>query len=217
MHVNQFRKWLLIITLSFLLPVVWIVKIVRGTVPYVDVWTRGYVDVVADSFIYSIARWLTNFGSAFFLIPFTIIIGILLWIVFRDWLPVLFFAGGTLISHLLNMLIKKVVARERPMILLEVNAEGYSFPSGHSMITVVCYGALLYLIVKKYQGVKWLPVLQVFFPVFIFSIGISRYILNVHYLTDVFSGFVIGFFFLLGLISVYEFVEKLRNRKKSSF
>lgn len=202
---------LFVVLLSFILPVVWVVKILRGHMPYVDLWTRGFVETVADTHIYSIARWITNFGSDFFLVPFTITVGIIIWFIYRDWLPALLFSGGTLVSHLTNMLLKVIVRRERPMIYIEANAEGFSFPSGHSMITMVCYGILMYLIIKKLHSRKHILIIQLFFSVFIFSIGISRYILNVHYLTDVISGFIIGFFLLYGLISLYEYVKKRRN------
>lgn len=198
--------------LAFILPVIWVIKIMQGHMPYVDLWTRKFVETVADTNVYMIARWITNFGSAFFLVPFTIIVGVIIWIVFRDWLPALLFSGGTLVSHLINMLLKVIVKRDRPMIFVEANAEGFSFPSGHSMITMVCYGILMYLIIKKLRSPKITIIIQLFFSLFIFSIGISRYILNVHYLTDIISGFIIGLFLLYSFISLYDSIQKRRSK-----
>src|SRR5690625_7248972 len=109
----------------FMICIIWNVKIMAGVVPYVDQWSREFVANIADSTVYLIFRWITELGSKSFLLPFTIIMSLFLWYLFRDWLAGFLFAGGTLGSHLLNTLIKGLVERERPRILLEANAEGY--------------------------------------------------------------------------------------------
>src|SRR5690625_8012273 len=94
-----------------------------------------------------------------------------LWYLFRDWLAGFLFAGGTLGSHLLNTLIKGLVERERPRILLEANAEGYSFPSGHAMTSLVCYGLFVYFIVKKSTSQKAVLSIKIAFALLVILIG----------------------------------------------
>ncbi|MEC5423686.1 phosphatase PAP2 family protein [Virgibacillus sp. C22-A2] len=190
---------------------IWIVKIITGNVPYVDQWTRDLVDTLGVSTIYAPFRWITNLGSEPFLLPFTIIVAVILWGLFRDWLPALFFAGGTLAAHMLNMLLKHLVNRDRPSILIAANAEGHSFPSGHAMIPMVCYGLLAYFVSKKIHSNKVKFGFQFFFALLVFLIGISRFVINVHYLTDVAAGFFIGFICLFGLIYLYEWIQKRRS------
>lgn len=195
----------------FIIPIVtiiglWVLKILQNEIPYVDQWTRAFVEAVNNTKVYSLARIITELGSRSFLIPFTMIIAIYLWWLFKNWLPAFFFASGTLGTHIINKWIKYVVGRERPSILVEANAQGYSFPSGHAMIPVVCYGFLMYLLIKKFPNKR--GILTVSFMILIFSIGISRYIINVHYLTDVVAGFVIGYLLLQCLIILYNFVYK---------
>src|SRR5690625_5765647 len=67
----------------------WIVTIQKSEVPYVDQWTRPLVQTVADTGLYTAARWITNLGSESFLIPFTIVMGLILTVMLRDWLPAL--------------------------------------------------------------------------------------------------------------------------------
>lgn len=189
---------------------IWIYKVMNENVPYVDQWTRGFVDFVAPTKIYDAARFITNFGSESFLIPFTVVIGFVMWFLYRDWLPMLFIWGGTLGSHLLNMFVKHLVARERPRIYVEANAEGFSFPSGHSMITMVCYGLLMYFIMKKLSSMKLVMIIQIGFSLLIFLIGISRYVINVHYLTDVLTGFMIGYLLLISFIRLFEWIQRRR-------
>ena len=207
--------WIISILLMVVLLVigVWVVRILGGNMPYIDVWTRGPVELLSDTVIYTIFRNITELGSQWFLVPFVITAGIIIWIVYKDWLPAFIFSGGTLLSHGLNLLIKHLVERERPRILEAANAEGHSFPSGHAMISMVCYGLLAYFIVNRIASAKLKMAVQIFFSILIFLIGISRYIINVHFLTDIISGFVIGFLLLVGLIYLYE---SLRRRKSRS-
>lgn len=194
----------------------WIITIIKGNMPYLDQWTRSFVGYVADTSIYTTARWITELGSKSFLIPFTIVMAIMIWWLFRDWFPAIMLGTGTLVSHLLNILIKSFVARERPRIYIEANAEGFSFPSGHSMVTMVCYGFLMYLITKKMEKNKAIIYVQIFFTCLIFLIGMSRYIINVHYLTDIITGFTFGMIILMTLIYVFEYISKRRLDENQS-
>lgn len=189
------RKRYSIILILFALVIIgiWVMKILRGELPYVDQWTRALVERFDDTYVYTVFRWITELGSSSFLVPFTIVMAIVLWGMLRDYLTALIFAGGTLASHLLNILIKVLVERERPSISAAANAEGHSFPSGHAMISMVCYGLLAYFIVKKWRSAKAKFLTRLFFALLIFLIGLSRFFINVHYLTDIMAGFFFGF------------------------
>lgn len=174
--------------------------------PYIDLWTRSFVDLMAERKGYFLARSLTELGSDTFLVPFTFVMMFVLWILYRNWLPALIFSGGTLLSYFLNLLIKGMFARERPSINIAANAEGYSFPSGHAMISLVCYSLLFYFLMKKLSTKRWIPFLRCVKIALVFSIGMSRYVINVHYLTDVVTGFIIGYFLYKGIVYTYEWV-----------
>ncbi|WP_231514794.1 phosphatase PAP2 family protein [Oceanobacillus salinisoli] len=192
----------------FIMTVIWIIQIVNGYVPYVDQWTRELVEKFDDTFAYHVFLMITNLGSRHFLIPFVSTAAIVLWIIHKHWLPPFIFAGGTLVTYLFNGVIKNIVQRERPSILEEANAVGNSFPSGHAMISMVCYGLLAYFLIKKLKSPKLSIAVQIIFSLLIFLIGISRYIINVHYLTDVGAGFFLGFIFLVGFLYLYEGLRK---------
>ncbi|WP_067729791.1 phosphatase PAP2 family protein [Oceanobacillus damuensis] len=201
---------ILLFPVVFIVVAVWTIQVMNGYVPYVDQWTRELVEKLDDSAAYQVFRLITELGSRQFLFPFVIMMAFVLWLLLKNWLSALFFAGGTLSAHLLNILIKNIVDRERPSISVAVNAEGYSFPSGHAMIPMVCYGLLAYFLVKKIKSKKLTFLTQLFFAIIIFLIGISRYVINVHYLTDVVAGFLIGYICLAGFIKLYELVQKLK-------
>ncbi|CDQ40704.1 MULTISPECIES: phosphatase PAP2 family protein [Virgibacillus] len=203
-------RFSLFLLLLFMIGIIgyWIFRIMNNAVPYVDQWTREPVEQLANTGMYSIFRWITELGSSTFTIPLVIIMGMILWRMYQNWLPALVFSGGTLATHYLNVAIKHLVNRERPSILVAANAEGHSFPSGHAMISMVCYGLLAYFFSKKVKSSKKKLFIECFFALLILLIGVSRYIINVHYLTDVLAGFFIGFLCLIACIYLFQFLMR---------
>lgn len=193
---------------------IWIFKVMNDEIPYVDQWTRGIVPKVADTPLYTMFRWVTELGSQSFVIPFTVVMIVLFAIVFRDWLPPTVFGLGVLGSHILNTLIKRLVARERPSISALLNAEGHSFPSGHAMVSMVCYGLIAFLLVKKLKNTTIALYVQFVFALLIFLIGISRFFINVHYLTDIVTGFVLGYLCLVTIVYFYGKIEQKRSQSQ---
>lgn len=105
--------------------------------------------------------------------------------------------------------LKMLFTRPRPLGEQLTYATGYSFPSGHAMVSMAFYGFLAYLVwinLPGKQGKCWAGSL-VFL---VFLIGVSRIYLNVHYASDVLAGF------LLGGLMVYMFVRFYRYLMKSS-
>jgi len=203
-----------VLALLFVVIIYWVYEIRKESTPFLDKWSGEYVEHFAGTFVYDMFWSVTHLGSKFFLIPFTTIVSVILWVLFKDWLVPLFFAGGTLVSHILNLLIKSLVARERPSISVEANAEGYSFPSGHAMIAIVCYGLLMYFLIRVVNNQRVSILLQVSFALLIFLIGTSRYIINVHFATDIVTGFTIGFTLLILFIYLFESVDQKRKLSK---
>lgn len=212
---KDYSLLLILFSIMMVITGIWVIKLVNGQVLYVDQWTRELVQELAGSYIFTIFRWITELGSGTFLTPFTIILSILLWQLYRDFLPAVIFGLGTLSSHGLNVLIKVLVERERPSIFAAADAEGYSFPSGHAMMSTVCYGLLSYFLAKKMKHASTSIAMHAGFLLLIFLIGISRYIINVHYLTDVLGGFFFGSLCLFALVFLYKFVQTKRNRSPS--
>jgi len=185
-------------------------QITNGIMPYLDRWSRNLAAAVDETGVYTFFRYITELGSGEFTIPFVIVMGIVFLLLYRDYLPAVIFAAGSYGAHLLNLFIKDVLERARPGIVAGANAQGYSFPSGHAMIAMVCYGLFMYFISKKIRSNRIAMTVQVFFSVLIFLIGISRYFINVHYMTDVIAGFAFGYLLLVGVIYFYEWLQRKR-------
>ena len=160
-----------------------------------------------SDFATPIAKFITNFGGAIFLISTAII----LFVVIKNKK-----IGITIISNLgiitiLNQLLKRLLQRPRPEEFRIINESGYSFPSGHSMISMAFYGYLIYLIYKyiKNKYLKWS--LITILGILIVSIGISRIYLGVHYTSDVLAGFLISISYLIIYISIVNKLEVQRR------
>ena len=181
--------------------------------PYIDQWTRAFVDQLANTPVYTIFRSITELASRPFVQPLTIGMTIIIWWMYRDFRPAFIFGFGVLGTHFLNTVMKEMVARERPSISIILNAEGYSFPSGHSMISLVCYGLLAYFISKKLRSTIMITVVYISFALIILLIGISRYVINVHFLTDIITGYTFGSVILICLIRIYERMEANKEKR----
>lgn len=150
-----------------------------------------------SDFATPIAKFITNFGGVLVLVVTTII---LLISIKNKKIGLSIFANLCMITGL-NVLLKQIVQRPRPTEYKIITETGYSFPSGHSMISMAFYGFLIYLI-YQYVKNKYLKIsLIAFLSILIISIGISRIYLGVHYTSDVIAGFCIAISYLVLYIS----------------
>lgn len=143
-------------------------------------------------------KLITELGG----VGFTIILTLLIVVFSKKYRY--FVAGNVVLATLVNQIIKHIVKRPRPNVLRLVEETGYSFPSGHSMVSMVLYGIIIYIIYKnvKNKYVKWISIILL--SLLILLIGFSRVYVGVHYATDVISGFLLGFVVLVIYINVYN-------------
>ena len=99
-------------------------------------------------------------------------------------------------------MLKRILRRPRPTEFRIVEETGYSFPSGHSITSMVFYGYLVYLTYKYINNKKIKIPLIIFLILLIPTIGLSRIYLGVHYASDVLCGFLLGIIYLILFISI---------------
>lgn len=113
----------------------------------------------------------------------------------------------------INIVLKSIVKRARPVGIRLIEIGGYSFPSGHSASSLAFYGFLMYLIYKKCKNKKLKIASIIGLGLLILSIGISRIYLGVHYASDVLGGFLLSGAYL----AVYVIaISKIVNRQELS-
>jgi undecaprenyl-diphosphatase len=92
----------------------------------------------------------------------------------------------------MDPILKDLVGRLRPVVAHPIaHGGGNSFPSGHSLGSIVCYGAVFLVFLPAARG-RWRTVLRAVVVTLVALIGISRILLGVHYLSDVLGGWTLG-------------------------
>jgi len=115
-------------------------------------------------------------------------------------------------GELLNLALKAFFARQRPSFsdpLLTLTT--YSFPSGHAMASMIFYGLLVYLIVKRTLSWRMCVFVVITGAVLILLIGFSRMYLGLHYLSDVLGGYAAGLVWLAFTITGVETFQHSRR------
>lgn len=118
-----------------------------------------------------------------------------------------------ILDVILNTCLKYIFRRERPRDIMMVIENGFSFPSGHTMLATIFYGFIIYLIYKSDKSRKFKYVSIILLSLLILLIGISRIYLGVHYTTDVLGGYLISISYLMIFIYYIEKKNLLEKMK----
>lgn len=133
-----------------------------------------------------------------------------------DWLlqnrkaDLITWASALVGGGLLNELLKRRFHRARPALKLRrAHATGYSFPSGHAMMTLSTYGTLAYLVSRRGNLTRHPASSLIWAPVLLLSalVGSSRVYLEVHYPTDVLAGWLAAIVWSTACSSARNFME----------
>ncbi len=147
--------------------------------------------------IAQIARWVTELGGAWVLIP-VMIAGTLLLLVQRRWRDALLLVLITMGGRMLVEGLKIWTARARPDEHEHLVAvQSLAFPSAHSANSTITWLTLAFLLTRHTPGrtlAVWLAVWTAIL------VGVSRMILGVHWPTDVIGGWAFGLFWTFLLL-----------------
>lgn len=175
--------WLPILLFLFLADLVHANPTLPGDVAVLQ-YIRHFSNPFLDTFFLS----LTMLAGALFVVGFTSFVCAYLYKRGhpRFALFLLFSAAGTTI---VNIIIKLLFQRSRPSLWQTIVVEnGYSFPSGHAMIS----SALALSIVLLCWHTRYRLVSIIFGLLYVVLIGLSRLYLGVHYPTDVLAGWCVS-------------------------
>ena len=164
------------------------------------------VEFLRNDILTVIMKIITSFGNA---IP-VLLIAIIIIINTKDKKMPIWIILNLFFATVLNQILKYIVQRNRPEGYRLIDESGYSFPSGHSMVSTAFYGFLIYLVIKKVKNKHLKDFLVILLGTLIVLIGFSRVYLGVHYASDVIAGFFISIAYLI------LFITMMSDSKKSS-
>ncbi len=148
--------------------------------------------------------WITALGSWQVSVPMACIAA-MFFVVMKKRPLILPMAVSILGSELFTTLGKYAFHRPRPA-EAAFYEPSYSFPSGHATIAVALYGFLGYLAIR--HAARWQTKVKIFFftGIVVGLLGLSRIIVGVHYLSDVWGGYLVGALWLIIGISLTEWL-----------
>ncbi|MFN2533846.1 MAG: phosphatase PAP2 family protein [Pseudonocardiaceae bacterium] len=142
----------------------------------------------------TVAQVITDIGSPLGVAVTGLLVGLVLAVLRRSWLPLLIAVLGGAGIAVINTTVKRLVSRSRPPQLTAVLGEhGFSFPSGHTTGTTAVWLLLAWMIGHWVIGRRagrvmvWTGALLM-----VAAVGLTRIYLGVHFLSDVLAGWALG-------------------------
>lgn len=196
-------KWILCV-ITAILAIVVTINVKNGRILELDLNIyKFFSENIINDKLTPIVKIITHIGGAKIVLVLTVVAIILI----KGLKNKLFLLTGIVGTAGLNVVLKHIIQRERPNINRSIPEKGYSFPSGHSMMSMAFYGMLIFLIFKyvKNTALKW--TLIVILTILLSTIGITRIYLGVHYPSDVIGGFLVSLTYLFILTEIYNKVK----------
>lgn len=181
------KKRYIISGILFLLFIIITILMITNNTKVLDENIYNYIYSFRNNFLDNLFKTITKFGNTS-----TIIIMIFILLIFLGKENIYKLILTVVTTVLTNQGLKHIIRRIRPEHIRLIKEKGYSYPSGHSMISIALYGLLIYLIYKNIKNKFLKTILIVLLLTLILGIGISRIYLGVHHATDVLAGFAIA-------------------------
>jgi undecaprenyl-diphosphatase len=185
--------------------------IYQGSILKVDAWLNEAMIALHSPWITSMAFIITSFGSG---IPIIILVIITIGALFlmKRWRFALLSSVAILGATLLQLIIKDIVNRARPLNSLEVIAPGPfspSFPSGHAITAIVYVSLLIYSYKDDIKHMTTKYILITVASAFFVTVALTRIYLNAHWFSDVMAGMSLGLSWFMCVVLVERSITGL--------
>ncbi len=175
-----------------------------------DVYINSIVPLLHNSFTNPIFITITTiFTPEVFLVWFLLLLALIIYK--KKYFIAGFLFFGVAGSQAVKMVIKYITDRPRPENPFELSAYGSSFPSGHAATGVFFLLAAYYLL-TPYLPHKWRSLVQAMLIFGMVAVPFSRLFVQVHYLSDIVAGSLLGIVSFIFTLFVFNKLKKyLRN------
>ena len=204
--INKYLIWIVLLLCLFLF--LYIIKLINAeTISTFDNFIYSYVKRLINPGAPKFFKIVTELGNYTVMVPIIIVF----YLFNKDKSFNRYFTINLVSVFLSNFIVKSIIRRDRPIDINLIVENGFSFTSGHSMVSFAFYGFIIYYL--YYTDLKK-PIkygLMTLLSFIILLIGLSRIYLGVHYASDVIGGFLLAFIYLVIYI---KFIYK-REKKAS--
>lgn len=186
---------------AFILFLLFLMLYLFNGVNFLDTFVYDVIITLKSNSFTSFMKFITFFAST----KFITVIVIILFIVSLFKGKLLLIINWIILGEVfINNILKVIIKRERPTLINLVTETTYSFPSGHTMVAVVFYGFLIYLINKTKLEKMYKYIINSLLTILIILIMVSRIYLGAHYFSDVMAGACLATSYLLLMIKILE-------------
>lgn len=166
------------------------------------------VSLIRNSNVTEVIKVLTSFGDTNVIIMLNALL--IIFIIFKKKYKLLVIPIASTLSGIINTGLKYLFSRPRPEGIALIAQGGFSYPSGHSAISVLFYGTIIYLLMKS--DIKYKKVYITLLTIMAVIIPLTRIYLGVHYLSDVIGGVSLGFSILSIILVIYDKVTTTEEK-----
>ncbi|MCR1161634.1 phosphatase PAP2 family protein [Paenarthrobacter sp. UW852] len=160
----------------------------------------------------------TNIGGTVGMPIIAVVIMIFLAVRRKSWTPVILMLAAGLGSLLITVLGKPLFGRTRPDLADAIPPYEHSpsFPSGHSLNSLVIAGIVAYLVILRLKTLRARVITVAVAAAFAITMGLSRVYLGHHWLTDVLAAWAIGISWLALVITAHRLYLTVRTRRHTT-
>lgn len=184
--------------------------------PYDDLMIQ-WIEQVSSSPLLKVMEIISIIGSSEAILLLTFVI-IAIFLLKKDWLHTMFILTVSVGGVVLNFVLKFLFHRDRPgeASVIEVfnfsfDIPSHSFPSGHMMRITILLLFLVYLSCRFLKHTILKVCAYVFFVITLVGVGLSRLLLDAHFLSDVLAAVSISIVWFCLWYYVFKRYEEKRQ------
>lgn len=212
-RINKNIKWIIVGVLIFCFTMI-AIFMATDRIHVYDNYIYSIISKSINPTMTTIVKVITNFANPIFIVIFALVFSYIVGIKKKDRKTAILFCLNLCIIALLNFGLKNIFVRTRPELINIITESGYSFPSGHSSISMAMYGYLIYLINTKCSNKKVKIISSILLGLLILLIGTSRIYLGVHYASDVTAAFLLSLSYLIIYTHVTDNIDNNSDKKQ---
>lgn len=203
--INKYLIWIILV-LGLLLFFYLVRLINANTISVLDNYIYNLIKGFISPKMTPIVKFITEFGNYTVMIP----VIILFYLFNKDKSFNRYFTINLVAIFTSNFIVKNIIRRDRPIDINLIIENGFSFPSGHSMVSFAFYGFIIYYVYCSHLSKLGKTIIISILTLLVLMIGLSRIYLGVHYASDVIGGFVLALVYLIIFIKyIYKKEKKI--------
>jgi len=153
---------------------------------------QGWVIRVRQGWLNDAMHWASVLGTRYVIGALLVVLAAWVFTTGRCRVVLFVMVLAFALNPVAEWILKVLVHRPRPDLLLLGRARGFSFPSGHVMASIGFYGMLPLLAWEAAASSRFRVAVALTGAAVVLAVGFSRIYLGVHWFTDVVGGYLVG-------------------------